>query len=766
MLKITNVQYILFFAGALGWIILFTPLELFGYFKNYIEEAKLLLALGTLLSFQILIYWFFINKNKKGVTPKEWFENKRALQISAIFFVVFIIGWSFLMVSRFGFSARGEDWNEAGVPVLGWQVLIALFIGMLFLGIEKKWQKKGLSSTGFTVLVFVVIWVVAGGIWAQTPVPNGYLNPGPYPPTYETYPFADAAKFDLMSQYALIGQGLNNGKSYNRPLYPTFLVFLHALSGQDYARNMQLQAALYGIFPALVFLIAKLLSSRGAGIAFAALIVMRGVNGIAATNMINLANQKQMLTDFPTAIAISLILFLCLIWFKKPQKLYLPILIGGVFALSLYLRQTILGFLPAILLLPFLFKDFNKKARALILGMFLLGVVAIIIPYELNISANNPNYTYPAVLRKIVSIADSHYAQTGDILQDEKTEGDSPPQLSSTERKENTGANSSQSDLAIVGNHFARNIITSVLVLPNTFLFENLRNTIKAENSFWRSSWDKRFRFEQLFLLSINFLLIALGIAFSIKRDLILGALPLVFFLGYNLANALGRTSGGRYIVPVDWILLLYFLIGLFQFSLFFFSLLQEKKDFSYKEAILLDQSIEKDINSRGIFLSLLILFAVVVILIMPDYLFPKKFNEVNENQIQEILLNYDLQGNHSYYKEFLADDKAEVIMGQVMYPRYYLADEGEFSFYFPYKTLDYSRTAFMLIGPNGTYKAVMESQDVSEIENLDEVIIIGCLREDGEEKYVDVDVLLIMTLSRQIYFRDPLSKTACNSSD
>ena len=40
LLKITNVQYILFFAGALGWIILFTPLELFGYFKNYLEEAK------------------------------------------------------------------------------------------------------------------------------------------------------------------------------------------------------------------------------------------------------------------------------------------------------------------------------------------------------------------------------------------------------------------------------------------------------------------------------------------------------------------------------------------------------------------------------------------------------------------------------------------------------------------------------------------------------------------------------------------------------
>ena len=38
----------------------------------------------------------------------------------------------------------------------------------------------------------------------------------------------------------------------------------------------------------------------------------------------------------------------------------------------------------------------------------------------------------------------------------------------------------------------------------------------------------------------------------------------LAIFIFYNISNALARTSGGRYLVPMDWIISLYFLLGVF----------------------------------------------------------------------------------------------------------------------------------------------------------------------------------------------------------
>ena len=86
--------------------------------------------------------------------------------------------------------------------------------------------------------------------------------------------------------------------------------------------------------------------------------------------------------------------------------------------------------------------------------------------------------------------------------------------------------------------------------------------------------------FEQTILLLLNLFLISLGLSISMRKKRLMGVLPLTFFLGYNLANALGRTSGGRYIVPVDWIIILYFVIGLFQICLWIFGAVTEKKAF------------------------------------------------------------------------------------------------------------------------------------------------------------------------------------------
>jgi hypothetical protein len=740
--------------GVISWILYFTPVDWFGKLQNYILITKPLIALGIIISVQTLLYLALKKHSKKNLFQFFRKDNKPFLISVILIFSCFLILWVFIDISGMGIVPSGADWNEAGVPILGWQIFIGFSVGLLLLSIEKALKRKKLLSRKFDVVIFILIWIVGGYLWAKTPAPNGYLNPGPYPPTNETYPFADAARFDLMSQYALIGQGLNNSKAYNRPVYPAFLVYLHMLSGQNYANNMGLQAALLAVFPALLYLTAKLLSNRSTGAALATLIILRGINGIAATNLINLANQKQMLTGFPTALLAGLILLGTLAWLRQPNKLHLMVLLGGIFGLGIYLRQTVLGFFPVMVLLPFFIPKLKKQRPFFTLALFVLGIIAFGIPYEVKNYVEHPNYRYPAVIRKIFTIAETRY------IPKEEIPGGRERSVSGDDRSfwgNQKTIPEKISGFEAVGNHFMRNIITSTLILPHSFSIDSLRNTIKAENSFWRASWNGQLNIEQSFFLILNLALISIGVISASYRFPLGGWLPLLFFLGYNLANALAKSSGGRYIVPVDWITLFYFVLGFFQL-------------FTWKvpntENRQLAFILQKDSHSEGksVTLALILVLAMGSSLIIPDFIFRQKIKPQSIDELSTLVRLSVPKDKYDYLVELLETEEIFITTGQILYPRYYLAEDGELSYFYPYKTLDYSRLAFLLIGPRGTSNAIMPGAMPENLANLSEAIVIGCPQQDGNEKYIDVGIILIKSDKERIYFREPLLDENCES--
>jgi hypothetical protein len=751
--------------GTICWIVFFTPLSRFNHSLNYVNSSRPLLLLGILISVQIIIYLLSLDSKGKVVLIHKFLnQNKSVLMRWGGILILLMMVWAYIAITKVGLLKHAEDyWYEAGVPVLGLQLLAALTIGIVFVIIEKNWRKLSTISFQVEIAIFAMIWIIGGALWAQTSLPNGYFNPGPYPPTYETYPFSDAARYDLMSQYALIGQGVNDGRSYNRPAYPAFLVFIHILSGQNYDKNMQLQAAIFGIFPALIYLIVRLLSNRGAGIATAAVIIMRGINGIEATNILNLANQKQMLTDFPTAIGVGAILFLCLLWIRKPSKLWIPLLAGGLFSMTLYVRQTILGILPIILVLPAFHKGYSRKIQAAMVGIFLLGIFALSIPQEFKSIINSPHYTYPATIKKIISVINSRYPQvqknthrinTNDTTQATPTtpeEGLSDGEISITQIAQN--------DFDIIGNHFFHNVIASILVLPNSFTFNDLKGTLKGENSLWVVNWDGHLTFEQYLLLFINILLIGLGISASIRSYGLSGLLPVFFFVGYNFTDALGQTSGGRYIVPADWIIIVYFVIGLFQVCLWFLYPSDGGNSTAFGDLVPLDENGPQALSGlRGMFASILLLFFAGMFLIIPDYIFTRKFENLNKNQLVQDIARYDLLDKQAYIEKILDSRNGIVVMGQIMYPRYYLAGSGEISYYYPYKPLDYSRLAFYLIGDDGTKNVLLAGSLPKGLTNTSSAIIVGC----RERNYIDAAVIVLTEPVQRVYLRDPLPDPTC----
>jgi hypothetical protein len=145
---------------------------------------------------------------------------------------------------------------------------------------------------------------------------------------------------------------------------------------------------------------------------------------------------------------------------------------------------------------------------------------------------------------------------TRDGWQTAAPEETAPPAGADFERRATPGG-------MVVANHFAHNLAMSVLSLPMSPSLADVRGTLAIEPFYWKVNWRGALSGGQAALLVLNLAMIALGLTAAIRRDAVTGVLPLGAFLGYQLANAFGRTSGGRYGVPADWIIVMYFALGL-----------------------------------------------------------------------------------------------------------------------------------------------------------------------------------------------------------
>ena len=63
--------------------------------------------------------------------------------------------------------------------------------------------------------------------------------------------------------------------------------------------------------------------------------------------------------------------------------------------------------------------------------------------------------------------------------------------------------------------------------------------------------------------LFINLIIIAFGISISQSKNKFAGWFPIVVLLAYSGGNALVRSSGWRFALPADWIILVYYSIAL-----------------------------------------------------------------------------------------------------------------------------------------------------------------------------------------------------------
>ncbi|HET9907433.1 MAG TPA: hypothetical protein VFQ23_12345, partial [Anaerolineales bacterium] len=478
---------------------------------------------------------------------------------------------------------------------------------------------------------------------------------------------------------------------------------------------------------------------------------------------------KMMLTDFPAAIGMALVVLLVCEWLKNPQqKWYYALWIGGVIGLAIMLRTNTLLIL---LLIPlFSIFSFAQNWRMWFASSFLLilAVFAITLPWELR-NQSLGGQMYSSFVTKFQSVIDLRYQSP--LLPESSVP--QPDVLSSVLLRQTTVLVDIYKDIELirepscntvvcfVSNHFFHNILTSVLVLPTSPVLDDLRHTVKESYPYWRPDWDGSFTIGSLLFFVLNIFFIGLGITVAWKQHRLTGLVPLAIFVFYNLSNGFARTSGGRYIVPIDWIVTIYFLIGVFHVILslasslgFRWTLFAESQEQDPPK----QSSMNRSDLLRGLGILAILLFAGSFIPIAEmlhtdryeNFDVAKALSE-HESQIASAglsLLEID---------SFLKNPNAEISVGRALYPRYYIEFEGEVHFY-PVVVMGFPRTTFTLIGPDGEKGIVLPGEKPDSFPHAVDTIVLGC----KEEFYVDALAVIVLDETGSVYTRSPASPLQC----
>jgi hypothetical protein len=749
-----------------GWIALNLPLYRYGVFQSYIVRLTPMLVWITFVNGLAFLYLLNFRFGLHWTTLQAAFvSHKKSFLLAIFIFLTFLLTWGIMALTGRGFYSGENYWYEAGVPLLGLQLLAGLGLALFIYWIERRhiepkhtrvWWIKHLN-----ILLFTLVYVVTAALWAKEPIQSSYFSPGPYYPNQEFAPYSDAASFDIRAQFALIGEGLDKGRFLDRGFYPAFLVFLHLLGGDNYNLLMMIQAAAYAILPAALFLIGTALHSRSLGIFLAFLGAARGLNSIASATMINSANPKMMMTDYPTAVLLAVFTACVIFWFLRPRsRLAIIVVAGGAVGAASLFRTNALFVLP-IVLIAGLFV--YKKMHWLYLGavaLLLTSALLTVLPWSVRNDRLYDN-TFLSIYHKRVTMVEAVRFQDATPKKPETN------QPAPADRQVQRGIQIDPRIQRYLGiadtasKHFLNNLSTSLLVLPTSTTYHDLSNTVKAP--FWDPEWDgSGIGFGEYAMLVGNLIVIALGISLAWKRAGIAGWMPLLIFLNYHAINALARTSGGRYLVPVDWVLIIYYALGLFQVSLWAISL--------FSTSSLHSLSVENPANSQRTFkqqaVPVGILLAAVLFIgflpILSESIFPRQFEPQTNQEVLAALITRDASVQSivdpATLADFFASEGAVVIRGKLLYPRYFYHNQGIPARYAPYSALEYPRLAFTIIGEYGSKGVILPlSFSPDYIQNGGEAIVIGC-QADGFTQAA----YLWTANDRVLYQREPSAALVC----
>ncbi len=263
---------------------------------------------------------------------------------------------------------------------------------------------------------------------------------------------------------------------------------------------------------------------------------------------------------------------------------------------------------------------------------------------------------------------------------------------------------------------------------------------------FWHK-WDGRLPLQSIFPLALNLVLISWGLQTAWRKNRWSGITPILLSITYLLLNALFRNSGGRYILPVDWIILVYFSIGLADLTTNLFGTL-----FKLKPPALLDASplnaadplsppVEMPsgashpqtlLRRRAFYALSLGLLFFGSLMPVTERAFEPRYSEARQAEMMATLLQSEIiePGERANLEKLIANG-AGVLSGRALYPRFFRENLGEPGSGNPFGPRPYPRIGFQLAGPITTPVLLPSQNKPVYFPHAADVLLVGCSNDD-----------------------------------
>jgi hypothetical protein len=713
-------------AVTLGWSLFFLryldPQQYLPYYQRLSPVLFYLLLLALQFSVLTLISLYGFHRDNLP-------QFKSAYKSSLVAFCALLFTLCFIAVTHLGFTEDPAYWGEPGVPLMGWQVIVAILVGgaVMILGL-----RFALDRNKRTDIVFAIcIWLVAVFIWLSVPMSimqNSFYAPM-VPPTNQPFPNSDAAYYDYHAQSVLLGMGYL-GDIPTRPLYILFLALLHILFGQNYGLILVGQSCTLALFPVTLYFLGKKIHSRAAGVTIAFFAIFRELTTLWVSSATRVSDTRTLLTDLPTTLMIAVACLFVMRWLEN-KSIQRALIAGGIFGAMLLLRTQSIIILPFVLLLTLFVFWPQRRAAGRSIALFLFGVAVTVAPWLIHnyLAIGQFAFDDPRQL----AVISSQYALSGnlDISQFDIQSQSLAGNLIAFTLK-HPGVVSQ-----FISNHFLATEIGGVLALPLIEPFKSLRAPIDI---YW-FGWDGHLDWFNLLLVILYLAIIAVGLGFAWKRLRWLGLTPLIFSLGYALANGIGRFSGWRYDLPADWVSYFYFGIGIVEV----FSMAALLFGASAQRLFTTVERKQSDIRLNLQF-ALPVLAGFVLIGSLPwmaehavsPHLLPLPETAIIEQASQAPVVR-SANLTQDRMNLFITEDTnhySEVLQGRVLYPRFFWRGQGIAQAHPSpaYVARDYSRLGFLLM-TNQIAPVVFPSKLVpSNFPDTGDAIILGCKHSDHIE--------------------------------
>jgi hypothetical protein len=303
-----------------------------------------------------------------------------------------------------------------------------------------------------------------------------------------------------------------------------------------------------------------------------------------------------------------------------------------------------------------------------------------------------------------------------------------------------------------ITRHWFHNLAASAMTLPSSFGFEGSRHVMENKYPYWAPNWNGYMDFGSILSLGLSLAVVSIGIGNGWKKYGWSALVPLFVFGAYHLGTALARTSGGRYIVPVQWVVYLYFGMGIVYLFLWLLGMLKRTKPSPLPEMI-----DRKDISRKKLFVTpgiiLLAVFLFGLSIPLSGTLAKPSIAKISSQDIDGSELPEDI-------RLFLSQEETLLISGRLLYPRFYPAGLGEPTNIPAYKKMDFSRLIFEMVGPDGEVVAILPIDDIPDaVPNGAEGLVIGC----QYESYILTNYMILNGGEEQLILSSSMPLKDCS---